>query len=445
MQRCNYLLMTTVLLGVMFFGCEPADEFVPENEVNLEAVITGEETIYDDLPAYFVEELKSFESVLISDDAYLVELTGRTIGGTDENPTTTFYYTVTGQEKRPALDSFILEIPGCAGSLLSWTPTSSASVSENSIKWNSSVPANESQDYSMTFEGEVPLGVISTIVTRGSIEEVESVLGPCQGVYTLSGSLFINSNDNTGKQTEESGISSEVTLFNKTGNKEITLSTSENGAYSFMVLNGDYEISVAKDLMGDGYYLLEGDNLFAFSDVTENSSENNFPFQANTSEMIGDLEGGTLKVNTEPTKFWVDQVRHAGKKNSNYTVEEMDSLLIKVEEKLLEQPFDFGTDKRKNALDILTKPIKTELDQYLQQLLTAELNILSGRGAFEGSEDNQLEDFNDALLIYAEAIACRAMGYCEDTDSFAINEVTIKAVSSADSNLLLSFNGSGGL
>lgn len=440
--------MSTVLLGVMFLGCEPAEEIVPENEANLEAFTTGEETIYDGLPPYFVEELKTFESILISDESYLVELTGRTIGGTDENPTTTFYYRVTGKGKTPALDSFYLEIPDCAGSLLSWTPTSSASVSEHSIKWNSSVPTDKSREYSMTFEGDVPLGVINTTVTRGSIEEVKSVLGPCQGVYTISGSIFIDSNQDNYKQDSESGILSEVTLINKnkTPEKKDNIQTLSNGAYSIQVLEGDYEISITDDLIGDQYYSALNETVISFTEVRENSSGNNFAFRANSSKMIGDLEGGTLRVNTEPTKYWVDQVRHAGKKNSNFTIDQMNTLLVEVEGKLLEQPFDLGTDKLKNALDILTRPIKTDLDLYLQQLLTAELNILSGKGAFAGDDEgNQLKDFNDALLIYAEAIACREMGYCQDGDSFSANEVTTKAVSSGDSRLLLSFNGSGGL
>ena len=126
----------------------------------------------------------------------------------------------------------------------------------------------------------------------------------------------------------------------------------------------------------------------------------------------------------------------------------MQILLQEVEKTLLPEPFSFGNNKLQGALDILTKPIKTELDLYLQQVLTAELNVLSGRGALnaDGTLNN---DFNDALLIYAEAVACEAMGTCpEEASAVKTQETTIQRVSSSSTSIKLVTefnNGSGGL
>lgn len=449
MKRCLNLLMSTVLVGGMFFGCEPADDFIPEDEVNFDAAVTEGDALYEGLPSYFVKELQGYQSILINENSYRVELTARVVGGTVENPTTTFHYRVTGQGVNPALDSFYLEVPECA-SLINYTPEQSALVQDGFIKWNSSVTKDETREYSMTFEGDVPLGIISTNVTRGSNEEKKSLLGPCQGVYTLSGQVFIDSAIEDGqKQASESGILSEVTLVYKSidPEKEVVIETLPNGQYDIFVLEGDYQIRVNKDLLGDGYYTIVDENrsFISFANVTENSSGNNFPFRGEASMMINDFESGELKVNTEPTKYWINQVRNAGKKNSEFnTIQDLNEFLIKVEDRNL---FDFGANKQESALDILTRPIKTDLDLYLQQLLTAEFNVLSGRGAYT-IKDGQLElllKFNEALLIYAEAIACQEICNDSQLQKYSTRDVTIKAVSSTDSKVLLSFNGSGGL
>ncbi len=112
---------------------------------------------------------------------------------------------------------------------------------------------------------------------------------------------------------------------------------------------------------------------------------------------------------------------------------------------MLDDPFRFGTNKREAALEILTRPIKTDLDEFLQQLLTAELNIETFRGA--RNENGILnEGFNRAMLIYAEAVACREIGTCpaESSSSEAVKTET-KRVSTSDTQMLSSFNGSGGI
>ena len=137
-------------------------------------------------------------------------------------------------------------------------------------------------------------------------------------------------------------------------------------------------------------------------------------------------------------------IKNAGKRNSPYTKEQILALLVNIEGLLLEEPFQFGTEKESIALEILSRPIKTPLDEFLQQLLTAELNIVSGRGALLPNGE-QNEAFNKALLIYGEAVACRESGNCSgETGTSSINYET-KSLRSTDTKLLTSFNGSGGI
>lgn len=444
MKNFLNLLTGMVLTGILFTGCEAVDEPLNANDTEVNTITSDiplDKISEPGLQPHFVEQLEDFENVLIND--YVVEFLNRETKGTGENITTTFSYLVSGTNVTPSMDSFYLEIPDCTESLLSYTPKESAKVSEGMVKWNSSVTQNGSQEFSVTYKGDVPLGIVNSTVVRGSLVETGLVVGPCKGVYTLEGNIYIDSNESGDKQLSESGLTSTVKLLDKRKDKEYEISTSSNGFYSIMVLNGDYSISVDKDLLGDGNYILitNHSNTKDFDDVQQNFADQNFGFDANDSKMINDLENGEITVNTEPTKFWVNQIKHAGKKNSDYTVQEMNDLLTEVEGLFLEEPFQLGANKINSAMDILTRPIQSDLDLFLQQLLTAELNILSGRGAYDQNVENQIQEFNDALLIYSEAIACFEMGICTD-GQISTEAVTTKA---SDSNLLLSFNGTGGV
>lgn len=446
MKRCLYQTIGMVLMGVMLYSCEPAEESLNEHEVN--AVTTAESTgvIHvqeEELPSYFVAMLAEFESTYLN--SYLLEFTGRSVQGSGDSETTTFHYRVSGTGETPQLDSFNLSLPDCAGDLVAYTPVQATTISENSIKWNNSVSKDGSQEYSITFAGNVPLGVVSSTVTRGSNEQSYDIVGPCAGVYTLSGSIFIDANNNQIKDASESGISG-INITLKEDDIEIgTEITLEDGSYSFMVLAGAYSISVGDDLLNDDNYTASTATSIDLGEVTENSSANNFGYLVNTGKISNDLQQGYYNLNTEPTKFWIQQIRNAGKSNSQYSVAEINSILTEVEGMLLTEPFQFGTNKREVALDILTRPIKTDLDEYLQQLLTAELNIATDRGA--RNEDESLNTgFNRAMLIYAEAVACREIGTCPDESSpNQAVKTQSKLVSGSDTQMLISFNGSGGL
>lgn len=452
-MKQRFSLLTAALLLGLFAGCEADESFDLIETVNESPEIQKEfltNKLQDNtLPDYLVDQLKKFESATIN--TYTLEFLGRTVTGTGESTSTTFTYLVTGGGATPQLDSFTLELPSCAGSIIKQSPNRAFSLYADAIKWNNSVSKDGSQEYSITFKGNVPLGVINATATRGSVTENKEILGPCKGIYTLEGSIFIDSNGDEIKQASESGISSfPINLFNDYYDENKvpigTVNTSTNGSYSFKVLKGNYGIAVNGDLLNDRNYTAVGNSFFNLENVQANASGYNFGYLVNTSKIISDLDDRIIRVNTEPTRFWVQQIRNAGKKGSLYSKAEIRNLLIEVEGMLLAEPFQFGLDKEAGALAILSRPIRTELDEFLQQLLTAELNIASDRGAFDPATNTLNSGFNSALLIYSEAVACSELGSCPaETVSTTSRAAEIKAVRSTDTKMLLSFNGSGGV
>ncbi len=443
MKKHLALFTVMALAAILFSGCEPVDEPFNANDTEENSIISTPPLTKQsetNLQPLFAGPLEEFEIDTIN--AYEVKFLQRETKGSGEDMTTTFSYLVSGTGETPGMDSFYLEIADCTLGLVSWTPTESSKLLDGTIKWNSSVTSTSSQEFSVTYKGDVGFGIVNSTVVRGSLEETKSILGPCKDSFTLKGNNYIDSNDSKTKQASESGIFSSVNILDNGTGKDYEISTMADGSYSVLVLKGgSYSLSVESDLLGDGNYTLVTADVLNNDNVQENIAGQNFGFDANDSKMINDLENGEITVNTEPTKFWIEQIRHAGKKNSNYTVQEMEDLLTEVEELYLDEPFQLGANKLNSAMEILTRPIKSDLDLFLQQLLTAELNIKSGRGAYDQNVENQIDVFNNALLIYSEAIACFEMGICTD-GQISTEAVTNKA---SNSNLLLSFNGTGGV
>lgn len=448
MKRCLYFFTSVALLALLFSGCEKEEEPFNETNSNLkesafEENDSGTKLQEETFPDYFAAQLNNYESKLIN--TYNVTFTGRVVNGTGDNVTTTFNYTVSGTNQTPQLDSFYLEIPACAGNLSGWEPQQAASFNDGVLKWNSSVPKDGSQNFSITFSGEVPLGIINSTVTRGSNMASDKILGPCNGVYTLSGSIYIDADNYGVKDASENGIPSiPVGLFNSKGDGITTVSTDGDGLYSFMVLEGYSKIAVGEEFLNNSGYTPIENTFVVLENVTEDLYDLNFGYTVDPEKITKDLDDQIIPVNTEPTKFWVQEIRNAGKNNGVYTKGEIRKFLETIEGMFLSEPFQFGVDKEKNALSILTRPIKTDLDEFLQQLLTAELNVVSKRGALlpDGSLN---ENFNSALLIYGEAVAFCEINKCDAQTATTAATSQTKAVRSSDTDMFVAFNGSGGV
>lgn len=408
-----------------------------------------------DYPDYITDELNARSSVLIN--TYNIEFQGRVVNDADANNiTTTFNYRVSGTGIQPSLDSFFLEVPNCAGNPISWSPSNASSLNGGYIKWNSSVTPNGAQNYAVTYPGRVGIGLVEAVVTKGSNSQSGTVLGPCEGIYTLQGSIYIDSNEDGSKQGSETGLSGfPIQLINNdNGNIIATIQTEFNGSFLFYAFEGNYSVKVVTDLINNNYNPtgeIEVNVGFVDKDVTGLD----FGYLIDSQKMIKEFEDGTILLDTKDSKFWTAELRNPGKGQSQYNRAQILDLLTKIEGLLLPVPFDFGADKIATALSIISKPIKTDLDAFMQQLLTAELNIVSGRGAKTLDSNNNVvsdDKFNEALLRYAEPIACSALGACSAESSSGARVMSFSTINASTTgslrdgtDVLSSFNGTGGI
>ena len=438
-----YLFIVLLVSGILFQGCE-VEELTNENGFDANAVQVA--------PSISVQEMASWDIYFVENTVsvndYRVIFNGSSKEMINGVTYTTFTYTVSGTGETAQLDSFYLEVPACAANLSSWSPSQSAKYEGNRLKWNKSISKDGSQEFSMTYRGDLDFGIIEAIVVRGGVEYAADVIGPCAGAYNLTGSVFVDANEDGTRQSSELGLAGFTVALTQQNNKAEVV-TDANGSYSFRVISGDYTVSIVNNPLGNEYYTLNSASELLLT-VPEDLQVN-FAFKAIASKMTQDFNEGVILLNTISAKEWEQQIRRAGKKNGIFTKTEINQLLIGVEDLLLQDPYPFnlGNNRENAALEILGKPIQTDEDLFLQQLLAAELNYLSGRGAYYRAADGSIvlmEDFNLTLLKYAEA-----QTFGEPAVSAQV--LTATAVSSSSlklsstSTLLSSFNdnGSGGL
>jgi hypothetical protein len=213
-----------------------------------------------------------------------------------------------------------------------------------------------------------------------------------------------------------------VTLTDENGDKHFT-QTEEDGFYSFVVFTGDEPTTFSVEVQQETENAEDfNEGLFDTHDPTtstivesitvdlENSENVDFGFEPQVAELIEKLNEGIIETNTEPRIFWIKQllfglVSEIGL-NSGVLTEEVPSevplseLLVhlnEIENLLQENPFQFGESKVYSALLTILRT-NTELESLLAELLTAELNVVSGRGS--GSLD-----FDLTLLAFGETAA----------------------------------------
>jgi hypothetical protein len=346
------------------------------------------------------------------------------------------------------LDNFSLQIPDCTVNPVSRTPTNSSTIDGGYIRWNSSVPQNSEANYSVTYPGLVGLGFIEAIVVTGNITSKGEVLGPCKGIYKIQGSIYIDSNGDDIKQASEAGLGGfDIELIDIKGNK-VTTKTDALGLFTFYVFEGNYKVQVVENLVTSNYLPNKGITSTDFFQVTEDKTGLDFGFTVDSPNMILRIESGIYNLDTKDSKFWTQELRAQGKGRSVYTRNQLLGFLNQIEGLYLVEPFQFGSDKFATALDIITRPIRGDIDLFLQQLLTAELNIVSGRGAKKADGTND-DEFNTALIRLTEPLACAALGNCPTTPAPGSRVKTFDYTNaftvSDGTTVLSSFNGSGGI
>ena len=401
-------------------------------------------TIEQDLEKPVLEN--TTESVAINN--YVVRFNGKSYN--EQEDQSTFSYTVSGTGVEPALNFFFMEVPECAGSPVAFSPTESAKVEESGIKWESSIPTDGSKDYSITYSGDLSIGGVNATIESGNNVDTAEVPGPCKGVFTISGTVYVDGNEDQQKNSSESGIQN-VTVSLDTGNGITTQITTGAGEYSFSVFTGsnsvDFDLQVSEttdnttdfnEQLFDSYTATTSPQITVTVDNADVNGAN-FGFTPKTQQLIQQFEDGTIELNTEEPKFWIKQLRSAlnGSNSGEISPEQLTGYLNIIEELLLENPFQFGDNKIEEALDILTRPTKTDLESLLVQLLTAELNVVSGRGS------NSL-DFDLALLAFGESAAVEIQSASTATLSISATSTTTSTSDSDAEDLLTSFNSSGG-
>lgn len=471
MKMNRKIMPLFLLLGAMAYGCEmisQEDDLLLDKEENIlinekeglsNLRLNIEQEVAQGVPQYFLSQLVPFEEKEVN--TYTVEFRGRTLNKNDQGNviSTTFKYRVSGNGATPQLDSFFLETPNCAVSVLSFSPAKAAKAENGGIKWNSSVSKDGFENYSITYSGEVSLGLINATVTRGSNIGTEKLIGPCAGVSTISGSIFIDANNNRIKDFNESGLAGiPIELIdNISGAMFISRPTIVTGAFSIMVINGDYSIRVLPGIVNQNYRPTT-DILKNIGVVDGVSSNNNFGYFRDAAKMKRELEDGSIRGNTQPLDYWVAQLNQkstgAVKYNIDYSPQQIATFLNTIENLFLPEPFFFGDNKIENAKNILNlkRNQETEINLFLQQLLTAELNIVSGRGVFKPGTIELDTQFNDALLLHNEAVACNENPNCNidanPNGRMLSTPMSITAFTRSleeDFGVLSAFNGTGGI
>lgn len=392
----------------------------------------------------------------ISLNNYLITFNGKTYDESSDR--STFSYTVSGTGVEPALNYLFIETPACAGVPLAYSPLQSAKVNPDGITWEASISTTSSQVYSISYAGNLPVGAVNAVSESGNATGTAEIPGPCKGIYTISGSVFVDGNGNGTKSSSESGIQNVTVNLLSSNGLEFSQKTTSAGTYSYQVFTGsasaDFDIEIPQttsdetdfnEKLFDGYTATTPIR----KTVTVNGADvtgNNYGFSPQTEKLILQFTDGTILLNTEEPKFWIQQLRFAQKNNSNAEIPAAELLgyLEIIEQLFLVDPFQFGDQKIDAALDILTKPTKTELESLLVQLLTAELNVVSGRGS-------DSIDFDLALLAYGESAAdelingpqvLNTLSSSSTSDSQVLETSTTSTTDAK--TLLTSFNSSGG-
>jgi len=343
---------------------------------------------------------------------YIVQYDGRTFDGVE----TTFSYTVYGTGIEPALSHFTLELPECAPDLSGYQPTNSVSINHNpqtgiyGIEWHLNVEADDSigRQYSISFPGDVPEGVIHAAIKSGNTTAVGQVYGPCAG-FLISGAVFIDASADGIRDFDESGIGNVIVEIIQTDATIDTMRTDALGRYSFIRPEGDYTLRI-----GDASYseTFNAELLESFDATTPltrpvqvgpDSVGNEFGFAPRTEEIIVDLEDGTLLSNGESVKFWIKELRAAlrnGGGNVVYDRATMEGFLAAIQELYLDEVYQFTPgNELQEAYDILRSNSREPIDELLRQLLATEFNEVSGRGLL--GEDAALQG---VLIAWGEAV-----------------------------------------
>jgi len=244
----------------------------------------------------------------------------------------------------------------------------------------------------------------------------------CEGFVSISGSVYVDANSSEEKDSSESGIQNTTVTLTDDEGMEFHTKTEQDGFYSFIVYTGDDEKSFTLEIseetedtedfnegLFDSYLPTTPTSGITVMVDTENSTGINFGFEPQVENLIERFNSGEIETNTETRKFWAVQLtagfisEATGLSLDSYVEVPKDSLILylsEIENLFLDEPFQFGEDNVDKLFSAWKTILRndTDLDKLLAELITAELNVVSGRGS--GSLD-----FDLALLAFGESSA----------------------------------------
>ena len=324
-----------------------------------------------------------------------------------------------------------IEIPSCADALISYGPVG-GDVGETpfgfvGIHWGVGYDDNEDFQYTITFEGDVPAGVVTSVLSSHGLVETHEITGPCGG-FQISGTVFTDTDQNNIQSGSELGIVGvTVKLTGGEGFSETT--TDADGHYSFTKTGGSYTVSIEAATAAIDF----NENLEANFEpmgpvsravtVGPDSEGNSFGFEPDVDSIIEKIDAGDLTTTGNSYKWWRRELQWAIKHNGNpvYTPAQLLAFIHNIEDLALLYEYDFTPGHElEEAYDILNNHAhgedaadgseimldgKTGPDNghdafafLLRELLTTEFNHVSGRGLSDLQLQHLLVNWGEGLL-----------------------------------------------
>jgi len=343
----------------------------------------------------------------------------------NEGNHTFFTYRATSITATEDLNHFALEMDECVSQVDHATPSGyiegiDAISGLQSVIWFPGLDPqfNQNQVFSVKIAGDVPIGMIAVAVEVAQNSTVLSLPGPCEDIYSISGTVYIDADGSGTLNNGESGLPNVTATIDDGNGGVFTGLTDANGAYVILAPAGDYTVTIEAVTPAADF----NEDLAASFDTTSatalpvstgpDSADNNFGYEPRTTEIIEDLETGVLLTDGRSTKYWWAHNRAASKKKTDpdgstslgpkadYTAEELLAFLLTIEGLFLVDPYQFtaGAEFVEAAVILKKDPNATELEALKKELLAAELNRVAGIGLIGSAE------LFDALLSWAELV-----------------------------------------
>lgn len=240
-----------------------------------------------------------------------------------ESDQTTFHYQLqntSAPEPGPAtgvlgvFTNVLVEVPSCAPAPASFSPPDGGNLGTNvngiyGVEWGVGYDENPNFLYSITFPGDVPAGTVRGMVTRGGQHYLQSLTGPCEGTFTVSGAVFTDADQDGIKGPAELGIS-DVTVTLTDGETSQNVKTDSDGNYFFTAATGTYTVEVDSvtadsDFNEELYQTWEATTPQSHPvTVGPNSAGNDFGWEPDVDAIVAGIDNDTYPTNGKVYQWW---------------------------------------------------------------------------------------------------------------------------------------------